>query len=398
MSGANLLNLPFEIVLQISQHLEFSDIWYLGTCSKPSRKLSYQLLKSQYQIDLIKPRIINPFGQSIHAAVAYLMRHGKSQGGQQQQQQQHIIQSVANHLAIGIYDRMPSKSGRAFSLDFLLNKSLAVLLEHCLFDSTLHALMNSPQETNIPSQKFDQIISTIRAQQQQQQLQEQPQSSTGVLMVDFLSTLHETLGAIIEEDLVNRVHHHLLMNHLQRQLRVIRSRYQHHHSDQSSYSENKEPCKDSKANEDFKLYIKFLCSLAQTNLISSKDLDDLAHLHINHFFLTKPSDVSFSSESGFKIYIRNHNEYLSIINTVTHNKRPAYHYQWRLWLEETQLRLAVLLDLLRAMIQKNCSRGEPPDFIHITAMLQETVSALTLSETLHQTEEYAIPYEIPLDS
>lgn len=392
MLGANLLNLPFEIVLQISQHLEFSDIWYLGTCSKPSRKLSYQLLKSQYQIDLIKPRIINPFGQSIHAAVAYLTRHGKTQG----EQQQHIIQSVANHLAIGIYDRMPSESGRAFSLDFLLNKSLAVLLEHCLFDSTLHALMNSPQETNIPSQKFDQIISTIRAQHQQ--LQRQPQSSTGVLLVDFLATLHETLAAILEEDLVSRIHHRLLINHLQRQLRVIRSRYQRHHSDQSSYSENQEPCKNSKPNEDFKLYIKFVCSLAQTDLISSKDLDDLAHLHINHFFLTRPSDVSFSSESGFKIYIRNHNEYLSIINTVTHNKRPAYHYQWRLWLDETQLRLAVLLDLLRAMIQKNCSRGEPPDFIHIAVMLQETVSALTLSEAIHQTDEHVIPYEIPLNN
>ncbi|KAI8643353.1 hypothetical protein BD408DRAFT_442729 [Parasitella parasitica] len=386
MSSAGLLDLPFELILQISQNLEFADIWYLGTCSHASRKLSYQLLQSQYQIDLIKPRIINPFGQSVHAAVAYLTRHGNAGYIQQQR----IIQSVANHLAIGIYDRMPSKSGRAFSLDFLLNKSLAILLEHCLFDSTLHSQINHSHETDAPSQKFDQIISTIRTQQQQQQQQPWPaQSYTGVILVDFLATLQETLAVILEEeDMVLRIFHRLLTSHLQQQLRVIRSRYQYHHADQSSYSERREPSKNIKPSKEFKLHIKLVCSLAQTSLISCRDLDNLAYHQMNYFFLTRPSDVSFSTEAGFKIYIRNQNEYLSIINTVTHNKRPAYHYQWRLWLEETQLRLSMLLDLLRAILQKNYSQGEPPDFVHITAMLQETISALTLSETVDQHEPY----------
>ncbi|CAO3656646.1 unnamed protein product [Mucor fragilis] len=387
MSNVNLLSLPYELVLHISQHLEFADVWYLGTCSHASRTLSFQLLKSLYQIDLIKPRIINPFGQSTHAAVAYLTRHGNTDSADQQQ---HIVQSVANHLAIGIYDRMPSKSGRAFSLDFLLNKSLAILLEHCLFDPTLHACINS-QETHVLSQQFDQIISSIRAQQHEQPFEEQ--SYTGVLMVDFLAALHDTLVAILEEeDMVNSIYHHLLINHLQQQLRAIKSRYQSHHSNQSSYSNHQAPRKDAPPSQDFKLYIKLICCLAQTSLLSSSDIDSLAYYHINHFFLTRPSDVSFSRDSGLRIYIRQHNEHLSIINTVTLDKRPAYHYQWRLWLEETQIRLSVLLDLLRAMIQKNCSQGgAAPDFVHITAMLQDTVSALTLSETVHQDE-----YEVPL--
>ncbi|KAK4513821.1 uncharacterized protein ATC70_005827 [Mucor velutinosus] len=386
MSHSTLLSLPYELVLHIGQYLEFADVWYLGTCSHASRTLSFQLLQSLYQINLIKPRIINPFGQSIHAAVAYLARHGNTGSTSQQQ---HIIQSVANHLAIGICDRMPSKSGRAFSLDFLLNKSLAILLEHCLLDSTLHAFMKS-QETHILSQQFDQIISSIRAQHEQPFEQ---QRYTGVLMVDFLAGLHDTLVAVLEEeDMLSNIYHHLLTSHLQKQLRAIQSRYQSHHSDQSSYSNQQAPRKDSLPSQEFKLYIKLICCLAQTNLISSNDIDSLTYHYINHFFLTRPSDVSFSRDSGLKIYIRQHNEHLSIINTVTLNKRPAYHYQWRLWLEETQLRLSVLLDLLRAMIQKNCSQGgAAPDFVHITAMLQDTVSALTLSKTIPQNE-----YEIPL--
>ncbi|KAL9547447.1 hypothetical protein MBANPS3_006164 [Mucor bainieri] len=399
MPNASLLSLPYELVLHISQHLAFADIWYLGTCSHASRTLSFQLLQSLYQIDLIKPRIINPFGQSIHAAVAYLTRHGSTDDAEQQQ---HIIQSVANHLAIGIYDRMPSKSGRAFSLDFLLNKSLAILLEHCLFDSTLHATMNS-QEAHVPSQQFDQIIASIRAQQQQEQSLEQQQQqryTTGVLMVDFLVALHDTLVAILEEeDMVNNIYHHLLITHLQQQLRAIQSRYQSHHSDQSAYANQHAPRKDAPPSQDFKLYIKL------TSLLVSSDVDALAYYHINHFFLTRPSDVSFSRDAGLRIYIRQRNAHLAIINTVTHDKRPAYHYQWRLWLEETQVRLGVLLDLLRAMIQKNyCSSSSSsqqqggsaaaaPDFVHITAMLQDTVSALTLSESMVASQN---AYEIPL--
>lgn len=388
MPGASLLSLPYELVLHISQHLEFADVWYLGTCSHASRALSFQLLQSLYQIDLIKPRIINPFGQSIHAAVAYLTRHGNTD---RQDLKQHIVQSVANHLAIGICDRIPSESGRAFSLDFLLNKSLAILLEHCLFDSTLHAFMKS-QETHILSQQFDQIISSIRAQHEQPF---EKQRHTGVLVVDLLAALYETLVAIEEEEsMVHCIHHRLLISHLQQQLRVIKSRYQSHHSDQSSYARHQAPCKNAQPSQDFKLYIKLICCLAQTNLLSSNDLDSLAYDHINHFFLTKPSDVSFSRDTGLRIYIGQRNEHLSIINTVTLDKQPAYHYQWRLWLEETQVRLGVLLDLLRAMIQKNCSQDAAaavaPDFVHITAMLQSTVSALTLSEAVVDPHAYEI--------
>ncbi|GAN09989.1 hypothetical protein MAM1_0310c09522 [Mucor ambiguus] len=386
MPNASLLSLPYELVLHIGRHLEFTDIWHLGTCSHASRTLSFQLLRSLFQIDLIKPRIINPLGQSIHAAVAYLMRHGNTDSTDQQQ---HTVQSVANHLAIGIYDRTPTISNRSYVLNFLLNTSMAILLEHCLFDSTLHAFMKS-QETHILSQQFDQIISSIRAQHEQPFEQ---QRYTGVLMVDFLAALHDTLVAISEdEDDVSSMYHFSLLHNLKGQLRNIRSRYQNHHSDQSSYSNQEAPRKDSPFSQDIKLHIKLICCLAQTSLISSYDLDSLACYSIHQFFLTRPSDVSFSRDSGLKICIRQHNEHLSIINTVTLDKRPAYHYQWRLWLEETQLRLGLLLDVMRAMIQKNCSQGgTAPDFAQINGMLQDTVSALTLSESIHQSE-----YEIPL--
>jgi hypothetical protein len=139
-----------------------------------------------------------------------------------------------------------------------------------------------------------------------------------------------------------------------------------------------------------------LCSLAKTDLLSSKDIDGFTQSNINSFFMTRPSDVSFSVDSGFKILLRNHNQNLAIINTVTHEKRPAYYYQWKLWLEETQLRLNVLLDLLRSLIQKNYGNGEPPEFTHTTKMLQETVSALTMTRNTQQLNDNDETTEIPL--
>jgi hypothetical protein len=392
MSNGDFCELPFELILKISEYLEFSDIWYLGTCSRQSRVLSYQILKSQYQIDLIRPRIINPFGDLIHAAVAYLGRYGLTDSVIENP----VLQSVVNHMAVAISDRIPtSETERAHSLEFLLDMTLGILLDHCLFDPTLRKLMQSNitkdgQDINVASQKFDQLISSIS----DTLADNFTIRSTGVLLVDYLSTLHETLSILFDEESFVEIHHQLLKKHLQRLLNSIRNRYQAYHTNYSSFAKatkiKTEPSKD------FKLFTLFLCSLAKTDLLSSKDIDGFTQSNINSFFMTRPSDVSFSVDSGFKILLRNHNQNLAIINTVTHEKRPAYYYQWKLWLEETQLRLNVLLDLLRSLIQKNYGNGEPPEFTHTTKMLQETVSALTMTRNTQQLNDNDETTEIPL--
>lgn len=372
MSNDNFYRLPFEIVLKITEYVDFSDIWYFGTCSRQSRFLSYQILKQHYNIDLIQPRIINPCDQLIHAAVAYLGRYGI----QKQVIQPTVLQSVANHMAIVIFDRIPNRTERAISLDFLLDKTLGLLLDHFLYD---------------PSLKWDKVSKEneerLTCMQQQTEFDDSRDiyaiKSTGVLMVDFLATLYQTISVLFDAESASDIHHRLLKSHLHRILEIIKHKYHVYHTNLSSFSHNA-PLINLKNthnySHDFQLFIRFLCALIQTDLLTSKDAEEFTFHHINSFFMTRPSDVSFTTLGGFKIILRNANENLTIINTATKNKRPAFYYQWKLWLQETQFRLNILLDLIRATVHKDGSL--PTEFKYFTALLQDSVSALTLSQTM----------------
>ena len=133
--------------------------------------------------------------------------------------------------------------------------------------------------------------------------------------------------------------------------------------------------------DDFRLFIKFLCILLQTDLVTVKDIETFTVQHITKFFMTQPSDVSFTTQGGFKIVMRNTNHNLAIINVMTKSKRPAFYYQWKLWLQETQFRLSILLDLIRAIVYKSAT--SPPEFKQFVILLQDAVSALSLSQTMN---------------
>ena len=215
--------LPFELVLKISEYLGFSDIWYLGHCSRQSRLLSYQILKQQYDIDLIQPRIVDPFGKLIHAAVAYMERHGIDEN---KAIKTSVLQSVANHMAIAIYDRTPYKTGRAISFDFLLDKTLGILLDHYMHDPTLRLdKMATTQEGVDYGKKLDQIMLSMqqRPTPSTETISAEHQDiysikSTTVLMVDYLAILYQTISALFEAEFASDIHHRLLINHLHRLL------------------------------------------------------------------------------------------------------------------------------------------------------------------------------------
>ncbi|KAI7875247.1 uncharacterized protein EV154DRAFT_388555, partial [Mucor mucedo] len=260
--------LPFELVLKIAEYVEFSDVWYLGTCSRQCRLLAYQILKQHYNIDLIQPRIINPFGHLVHAAVAFLGRHGI----QNQAIQPAVLQSVANHMAIAIFDRIPNKKERSVSLDFLLDKTLGLLLDHFVYDPTLKLRLELKENQPECNKLVD--IYAIK--------------STGVLMVDFLATLAQTVSSLFDTEEANEIHHRLLNFHLHRILDLIKRKYHTYHTNLSSYSHDapmigqKKPQAD---NQEFQLFIQFLCALIQTDLFTLKDLEDLTYHHITSFFM-----------------------------------------------------------------------------------------------------------------
>ncbi|KAI8971951.1 hypothetical protein BDF20DRAFT_838222 [Mycotypha africana] len=370
-------HLPYELILKVSSYLGFADVWYLGTCSSQYRMLSLQLLKTQFNIDLLKQRLPHPLTQLIHAAVAYLDRYALQPGDQIEPS---VLQSVANVMAITIYDHIPSQAGRIFSLDFLLDETLCILMCHCLLDPTLQTFADKGEANNIVAgQDLDQIISSMQPVAPPNETHDiSPSPSTGVLMVDFLNVLYETLCGIFDDSSIAEIFHRLLLNHLQRKITEIRHNYQSRQSDLSSYA-----CQiNSHLFDDFKLFMKLLCSIGRTDLLSARDLDTFTLLHINYFFITKPSDVDFSLTEGFRINLNSSNDKQPIISTTTKSKQQTYYLQWKLWLEETQLRVHTLLDLLRVLIQRKYTHGELPEFKHILSILQETVTALSLSQML----------------
>ncbi|GAA5796892.1 hypothetical protein EDC94DRAFT_594966 [Helicostylum pulchrum] len=370
----NLSQLPFELILKISQYLEFSDIWYLSTCSHPLRILSYNVLKQHYNIDLIRPRIINPLNNLVHAAVAYLGRHGTEHNSIQP----NVLQSVANHMAMEIYDRLPSATDRVVSLDFLLDKTLSVLLDHCLSDPTL------PPDNNYTNTG---ILSTTTPVPLDNTTQDEDtdtfgEKQTGVLMVDFLVSLNQNIGALFDTERADELHHRLLIDHLHRLLDSIKYKYHAYHITLSSYSRNTPQINITRTShwDDLKSFTKVICALVKTNLVSAKDVEEIALYHINQFFLTRPSDVTLTGQDGFKIMIRNPNSNLMIVNSVTKHESPAFYYQWKLWLQETFLRLCITLDIYRSIIAKH--GASPPDLDQLFLLLQETITAVSLSETV----------------
>ncbi|KAI8889034.1 hypothetical protein K501DRAFT_329412 [Backusella circina FSU 941] len=339
-----LCELPTELILRIAEHLEFSDIWYLGTCSRCTRLLAYRLLHTKYQIDLIQPRIISPFSQLLHGAVAFLGRHGYSCENSTVYIEPSVLQSVANHMVIAMHDRIPTKIGRSFSLDFILDKTLGLLIEHSLNDPTLRIGFSGVTSVD---PKFMEDL-------QKQQQQDGHDSTidmyttiepTGILLVDYLATLYPTLTALFDIESTDEIHHRLLVGHINRQLDHLRTEY---HNSNNDLAEIK-----------FCLFIRFLCALIKTNLVTPSDIKTMVQDRISAFFMTQPSDVILSN--GNLIFLKS--------------------TEWKLWLKEIQLRLKVLIDLMKALIKQHY--GDPSELYYVNAILQETARAFSMSRLVN---------------
>ncbi|KAI8359886.1 hypothetical protein EDC96DRAFT_513535 [Choanephora cucurbitarum] len=367
MSENALEHLPFELLSEVSNYLLFSDIWCLGTCSRKSRALAFRLLKSKYQIDFHHAH--NPFSYIMYGAIAYMDRYGHENG----KVRLYVLQSVANHLAMVIYDRLPeAASSRPFSYHFLLNETIRILIHNALYDPTLHSLEN-PKDRGIKDPKnYSHQIYQLSAELQQKLRQNSQDpyeaQSTGVLSIDFLNILYITLVNLFDER-TPELFHQFLMLHLRRLFHTSKQKYQQYHS-----TLPQPICMDT-ATKDFQLFFRFLCVLIQTDLCTAEDIDDFTFTHLGPFFVTKPSDVSFSATQGLKIVLPDSTE-----KRMFSADSLACQYQWQLWMKETQLRMTLLLTILQSLIQKCYGGHESIQFRHITSMLQDTVSVLSWTE------------------
>ncbi|KAI8976145.1 hypothetical protein BDB01DRAFT_368540 [Pilobolus umbonatus] len=395
MVHSDICQLPFELLLKIMFYLDFADIWYFGTCSLQTRVLAYRIIRIKYDIELLRPPIINPFGRLIHAAVAFLGRYGFQYDQLQQQVivDTSIIQSVANHMAVAIYDRIPSKTYREFSLDFLLDKTLEILIDHALFDPTLILPKKLCEMDNFISKSEElmnqhtDIISnvTVSSQSMIQAHDIYALKSTGVLMADYLATMYPILTTLFDAGTAGDIHHRLLTNHIQRQLVQLKKKYHAYHSSQISHLPipSSASIHQTPPYHDFQLFIQFLCALIRTELLTPKDIDHLSYHYINTFFITQPSDIALSMNKGLHMVMsKNHH---SPVETST-DKLHISDYQWKLWLMEIQCRFTALLDLMKSIIIQYDRRSNPNEMANTIRILNDTASAISLSQSFNTRE------------
>ncbi|KAF7725866.1 hypothetical protein EC973_009198 [Apophysomyces ossiformis] len=233
-----LIDLPLEPLLRIASHLNFDDIYYLMLCSKASRHLAQQILYHKYHIDLTRPE---SFNRLVHAASAFISRHGYVDHTINTQ----VLQGVANRLAVEIYDRSPSRNWEA-CLDFYLDKTLGIILDHVVLDLSMDPLPTAPVAGH---ENTAEIFLPSRM---------------GRLMAHLLSTLYPTLTAMFESEAAV-IHHRLLINHLSRHLDSLAYRYGHQKKVSNKGLEQA-------LRHRLRVFVRFICELVQTDLVSPTDL------------------------------------------------------------------------------------------------------------------------------
>ncbi|KAI8381008.1 uncharacterized protein BYT42DRAFT_564921 [Radiomyces spectabilis] len=309
-----LLCLPVELISKITDLLSFSDLWYLATCSKRSRLLAYKTIRRKYDIELLRPAIINPLANLVHAAVAFASRHGVHDTHISAS----VVQSVANHLAEHIACRTPSDDAEEPGLDFILDKALAILVHHIFTDKRDVVL-------NVEEEVMDFSVSPGDGK-----------DTSGMLIVDLLQALHMTLTALFTDPAP--LYHRLLMRHIQHEFQLLRRR---HHAQTGLL------CLKDPERRDFKILIKFICALLRSDLITAQDMNSLASDYIVFFFITEPSDFLPQDRQQLTSLDKNNGSLL--------------------WLQEVQFRQTVLLELLRTIISHRRHQLGRADVLYIYA-------------------------------
>lgn len=339
-----LYDLPLEILLKVASHLEFADLWYLGTCSRRCQTTVQKLVWHKYRIDLTRPHI-HMFGLLIHSAVAFVERHGYCDA-EKTIVNYPTLQSVANRLAVEIYDRTPNSNWQP-SLDFLLDRMLGIMMDHVLLDPVHDPPVNSTLGDFCTERELHKYNST----------------KTASLITELLATLYPTLTALFDSDPAKAIHHRLLLAHLSRHLDGLTHRYHQHHRCRLLLPSS---APQTSVQRSFRVLIQFIGSLCQTDLMTAADLHLLSRQRIIGFFLSQQAPPQ-STLATFNTDIQNNT------STVT----AIQYYQWRLWVEEVEFKMAVLLDLLRAVVCRQYTRWDSGKELQmIASFLNETVSTM----------------------
>ncbi|KAI8984272.1 hypothetical protein BDF20DRAFT_816437 [Mycotypha africana] len=364
-SPSRLLHLPLEVFVKTSHYLSFADLWYLGTSSRYCRVLAHQIIWHKYQIDLSKPEL-NIFSHMVHAALAYITRHGYKKNTNKLDY--FIIQSVANRLAVEIYDKTPFNNWEP-CLDFFLDKTLGILLDHVFLDPLLDVV---PAHSSSPFTDLQRRASNDKINRRILMTEFFP-TRMGRLLSSFLTTFYPTLTALFETESTTEIHHRLLLNHINRHLDNMAKRYHNHcqrelllvSSSRTAHANAltaiKQHFKFIRLN--YRIMIRFIGTLLQTDLLSANDVSTLIRQRIQFFYLIPHSDADVTG---------------SIFATLSNDTK---HYFWQMWLDEIDFQMETYLDLTRSILAlERTLQSRNAEIIKISSMLDEIMSNLISKE------------------
>ncbi|KAI9359415.1 hypothetical protein BD770DRAFT_385993 [Pilaira anomala] len=387
----SLLELPLELLLKTSEYLSFADLWYLATSSRHCRVISHQIIWHRYHIDLSRPQL-NTFNHIVHAALAYISRHGYNSNNTMDHT---ILQSVSNRLAVEIYDRSPLKNWEP-CLDFFLDKTLGIILDHVFLDPLLDTVQKHATFTDLLIQSRKTVC--LDHQQQQPILTNLSHSSfvtefyptrLGSLITGFLTTLYPTLIALFETEPTTEIHHRLLLNHINRHLDSLSSRYHNHHRRRlilNSASPRTARATSLAAVQhhheflrlNFRILIRLIGTLVQTELLSANDLDIITRQRIQFFFLTFQQVVQPPPPPPPHPSTKEDQHQICFYNVLKTNQ---HHSCWQMWLEEIEFQMEIFLDLTRAVcLLKDHQRQ---DLNTVSSLLDSTVNTLISTRSNH---------------
>ncbi|KAI8083505.1 hypothetical protein BDF21DRAFT_416081 [Thamnidium elegans] len=418
----SLLELPLELLLKISEYLSFADLWYLATGSHHCRAVAYQIIWHRYRIDLSRPQL-NAFNHIVHAALAYISRHGYN--NKNNVIDQTIIQSVSNRLAVEIYDRSPLKNWEP-CLDFFLDKTLGIILDHVFLDPLLDTVQKHTTFTDLiiknrktTSVILDQPVITNLSNNQQQQhslMTEFYPTKVGRLMTSFLTTLYPTMIALFETEPTTEIHHRLLLNHINRHLDNLSSRYHNHHRRRLVLNASPRSARATALAAvqqhnlflrlNFRILIRFIGTLVQTDLLSANDLEIITRQRIQFFFLTFQQVVHTNEQvqgepiKSNVIQQQQQQQQVSFYDSLK-NKN---HYCWQMWLEEIEFQMEIFLDLTRAVLllqqdqiesattttTTTTTTNRSGDLSTVSTMLDNTVSALISTRSNNNNQQVPV--------
>ncbi|KAJ8659029.1 hypothetical protein O0I10_005411 [Lichtheimia ornata] len=367
----SVCDLPLELHLRVASYLNFSDLWYFGICSRSCQKIAEQLIYHKYHIDLARQRT-NSFNHLIHAAVAFVCRHGYDDDNDINNT---VIQWVANRLAVEIYDRTPQYDW-APCFDYFIDRMLGIMLEHVLCDPSLDP---------VPSLKDLPVV--IKSKNYKP-------TRMGYLMTNLLVTLYPTLTALFDAEPASAIHHRLLLAHICKHIDTLTRRY-HQQQRRRLVLGNSNASLSSTVRHGFRVLIQFVGTLAQTELLTAADLHTLTQQRIIYFFLsnnpttpppepissTSTSSSSSSSSSTTSLSSPSPLPSPSISsnsNTTPSSAVDVKEYFDQHWLtEETEFQTVVLFDLLRAVMCRQYAHWDSDKELHtLKSLLNETVNAL----------------------